>query len=65
MEQARNAYNRYLDQSEEIAAAEANVQALQNTIDQARIVAPFAGTITEISCSQRGTCIQRHASGAY
>jgi len=49
VEQARNAYNRYLDQSEEIAAAEAAVQALQNTIDQARIVAPFTGTVTEIS----------------
>lgn len=49
VEQARNAYNRYLDQSEEIAAAEANVQALQNTIDQARVVAPFAGTVTEIN----------------
>jgi len=49
VEQARNAYNRYLDQTEEIAAAEANVQALQNTIDQARITAPFAGTVTEIS----------------
>ena len=48
VEQARNAYNRYLDQTEEIAAAEANVQALQNTIDQARIVAPFSGTVTDI-----------------
>ena len=49
VEQARNSYNRYLDQSEEIAAAEAAVQALQNTIDQARIVAPFTGTITEVT----------------
>ena len=49
VEQARNAYYRYLDQTEEIAAAEAEVQALQNTIDQARIVAPFDGTITEIN----------------
>jgi len=49
VQQARNAYNRYLDQEDEIAAAEAQVQALQNTIDQARIVAPFAGTVTEIS----------------
>jgi HlyD family secretion protein len=48
VEQARNEYNRYLDQTEEIAAAEANVQALQNTIDQSRIVAPFAGTVTEV-----------------
>jgi HlyD family secretion protein len=49
VEQARNEYNRYLDQTDEIAAAEANVQALQNTIDQARIVAPFTGTVTEIA----------------
>lgn len=49
VEQARNAYNRYIDQTDEIAAAEAQVQALQNTIDQARIVVPFAGTVTEIN----------------
>lgn len=49
VQQARNAYNRYIDQSDEISAAEAQVQALQNTIDQARIVAPFAGTVTEIN----------------
>jgi HlyD family secretion protein len=46
---ARIDYTRYLDQSDEISAAKANVQALQNTIDQARLVAPFDGTITEIS----------------
>jgi len=49
VEQARIAYTRYLDQSEEIAAAEANVQALQNTINQAKIIAPFAGTVTEVN----------------
>ena len=49
VEEARVDYIRYLDQSDEIAAAKANVQALQNTIDQARLVAPFNGTITEIS----------------
>ena len=48
VEQARIAYTRYLDQTEEIAAAEANVQALQNTINQSKIIAPFAGTITEV-----------------
>jgi multidrug resistance efflux pump len=42
------AYNRYLDQSEEIAAAEAAVQALKNTIATGSIIAPFDGTITEI-----------------
>ena len=49
LEQARIAYTRYLDQTEEIAAAEANVQALQNTINQSKIIAPFDGTVTEVS----------------
>jgi len=49
VEEARVTYKRYLDQSDEIAAAEANVQALQNTIDMAKVVAPFDGTVTEIS----------------
>ena len=46
---ARVDYLRYLNQDDEIAAAEANVQALQNTIDQATIIAPFDGTITNIT----------------
>jgi HlyD family secretion protein len=49
VEEARIAYNRYLDQTEEIAAAKANVQALQNTINKSKIIAPFAGTVTEVS----------------
>jgi HlyD family secretion protein len=49
VEAARVDYNRYLDQSDEIAAAEANVQALENTINQSRIIAPFDGTVTDIS----------------
>lgn len=49
VEAARIDYNRYLDQSDEIAAAEANVQALENTINQSRIIAPFDGTVTDIS----------------
>ncbi len=49
VEEARVAYNRYLDQSEEIAAAEAAVQALVNTINTGKIIAPFDGTITEIN----------------
>lgn len=49
VEHARAAYNRLLDTSQEIAAAEANVQALQNTINTAMIIAPFDGTVTEIS----------------
>ena len=49
VEEARVAYNRYLDQSDEIAAAEASVQALENTINTRYIIAPFDGTITAIS----------------
>ena len=49
VEEARIDYNRYLDQTDEIAAAEANVQALENTINQSRIIAPFDGTVTDIS----------------
>lgn len=49
VEVARVDYNRYLDQSDEIAAAEANVQALENTINQSRIITPFDGTVTDIS----------------
>jgi len=48
VKEARVAYNRYLDQSEEIAAAKAAVQALKNTIATGSIIAPFDGTITEI-----------------
>jgi HlyD family secretion protein len=46
--EARAAYERLLDNSEEIAAARATVQALQNTINHASIIAPFNGTITAI-----------------
>ncbi len=49
VEEARVAYNRYLDQSDEIAAAQAAVQALENTINTSKIVAPFDGTITSVS----------------
>ena len=48
VEEARVAYNRYLDQSDEIAAAQAAVQALENTINTSKIIAPFDGTITSI-----------------
>ena len=48
VEKARVEYNRYLDQSDEIAAAEAAVQALENTINTGKIIAPFDGTITQI-----------------
>ena len=49
LSQAYSAYDRSLDNSDEIAAAKANVQALQNTVNQAYILAPFSGTITEIN----------------
>ena len=49
VEEARIDYNRYLDQTDEISAAKANVQALENTINQSSIIAPFDGTVTEIS----------------
>ena len=47
--EARVAYERYVDQSEQIAAARAKAQSLQNLVDQARIIAPSDGTITSIS----------------
>jgi len=47
--EARVAYNRYVDQSEEINAAQAQVQVLQNKIDKAKIIAPFDGTVTAIN----------------
>ena len=43
------AYQRLLDNSDETSAAQATMQALQNTVDQASIIAPFSGTITVIS----------------
>jgi HlyD family secretion protein len=46
--QARAEYERLLDNSQELAAAKANVLAIQNTINQAKIIAPFDGTVTEI-----------------
>ena len=47
--EARVAYNRYVNQSEEISAAQAKVQVLRNKIDEAKIIAPFNGTVTSIS----------------
>lgn len=48
LEEARVTYEKYKDNSEEIAAAEANVQALQNTVNSAYVIAPFDGVITDI-----------------
>lgn len=47
--EARVAYNRYVDQNNEISAAQATVQVLQNKINEAKIIAPFDGTITAIN----------------
>ncbi len=46
---ARMEYERQLDNSQEIAAARARVQALENTVNNARILAPFDGTVTYIA----------------
>ncbi|HEY59859.1 MAG TPA: efflux RND transporter periplasmic adaptor subunit [Anaerolineae bacterium] len=48
LQEALLTYEKYFDNSDEIAAAQANVQALQNTIDSAKIIAPFDGTVTNI-----------------
>ncbi len=46
---ARLEYERQLDNSQEIAAVKARIQALENTINNARVLAPFDGVITNIS----------------
>ncbi len=51
LSEARAAWNAARDNSDEISAAAANVQALENTINGARIIAPFDGTITDIFIS--------------
>ncbi len=48
LDEARVTWNAARDNSDEIAAAEANVQALENTINGSRIIAPFDGNITDI-----------------
>ena len=51
LEEARITYQRYMDNSEEIAASQAKVQALENTVNSASIIAPFDGVITDISAN--------------
>ncbi len=51
LNEARAAWNAARDNSDEISAATANIQALENTINGARIIAPFDGTITDIYIS--------------
>ena len=48
LNEARATWNAARNNSDEISAATANVQALENTINGARIIAPFDGTITDI-----------------
>ena len=48
LQEARINYERYLDNTEEIEAAQARVQALENTVNSASIIAPFDGVITSI-----------------
>jgi len=51
LDDAQREYNRLKDgpDPDEVAAAEANVQALEATIALAQITAPFSGTITEVN----------------
>jgi RND family efflux transporter MFP subunit len=51
LDEARVTFNAARDKSDDIAAAEARVQALTNTINGSKIVAPFDGTITDIFAS--------------
>ncbi len=55
LEEARVTYEKYKDNSDEIAAAEANVQALQNTVNSAYIIAPFDGVVTDILVDEGDT----------
>ena len=52
--QARAEAQRLLDASDELSAAQAEMQALQNLVDQASIIAPFAGTVTDIRATAGG-----------
>ncbi|MGA9397214.1 MAG: efflux RND transporter periplasmic adaptor subunit [Anaerolineaceae bacterium] len=51
LNEARAAWNAARDNSDEISAAAAKVQALENTINGAGIIAPFDGTVTDILVS--------------
>jgi len=47
--EARVAYQRYVNESDEISAAQALVQSLQNQVNKAKVITPFDGTVTEIT----------------
>jgi HlyD family secretion protein len=46
--EAQATWQAYNDASPYVKAAEAKVQALQNTINSAKIIAPFTGTVTDL-----------------
>lgn len=47
--EARVAYNRYLNRSEEINAVQATVQSFQNLVNEAKIITSAFGTVTSIN----------------
>jgi HlyD family secretion protein len=53
--QAKVAWEQYIDNPAYLVAAEAKVQALINTINSAKIIAPFDGTITDLISSAGDT----------
>jgi len=53
--EAEATWQTYKDSSPYIKAAEAKVQALQNTVDSAKIIAPFNGTVTDSLVNQGKT----------
>lgn len=55
--QARATAQRLLDNHDELTAAQAQIQAHQNTVDQASIIAPFSGTVTDIQVVAGGKAI--------
>jgi len=53
--EAEATWQAYKDSSPYIKAAEAKVQALQNTVNSSKIIAPFDGTITDLLVSEGQT----------
>lgn len=53
--EAESTWQLYKDSSPYIKAAEAKVQALQNTVDSSRIIAPFDGTVTDLLANKGQT----------
>jgi HlyD family secretion protein len=53
--EAETTWQAYKDGSPYIKAAEAKVQALQNTINSSQIVAPFSGSVTDLLASKGQT----------